>query len=313
MPFAIVDLNHDGIPDLTALVTEGFSVFLGTGGGTFAVPVTYAASPAGTFVARDFNSDGKPDILLGTGFYTLSLYLGNGDGTLRSPSAITVPSSEGLSQTITADFNHDGKLDIATCNPPNVSILLGNGDGTFQPAISYSLGSYPAAIASADFNGDGQPDLAVTDSSGVWIPLGNGDGTFQTPISYAAGPYPDSIAVADFNGDGKPDIVVADNGRNRYGVTVLLGNGDGTFQPYIPHGINFEPYALVAGDFDGDGLPDAGRRHGTRYSADSARIGRRLLPQSGSVFHIRSIRGAGCAGGERLRRRWQVGSGVRGL
>jgi hypothetical protein len=111
-------------------------------------------------------------------------------------------------------------------------------------------------VAAADFNGDGKLDLAVTDSTGVWILLGNGDGTFQNPVSYAAGPYPDSIAIADFNGDGKPDIVVGDNGRNRYSVSVLLGNGDGTFQTFIPHVIHFQPYAVVTGDFNGDGLPD---------------------------------------------------------
>ena len=161
----VVDLNHDGIPDIAALVTGGFAVFLGTGGGSFGPPVTYTASPAGTFVAGDFNSDGNLDILLGTGYYTLSLYLGNGDGTFRTPSESTIPSSEGLNQTITGDFNHDGKLDLATCNPPNVSIMLGNGDGTFQAPLNYSVGSYPSAIAAADFNGDGNLDLAVADAA----------------------------------------------------------------------------------------------------------------------------------------------------
>ena len=156
------------------------------------------------------------------------------------------------------DFNGDGNPDLAVVNAGSnsVSILLGNGDGTFQASQSYTVGSYPYSIAVADFNGDGKPDLAVSDfySSTVSILLGNGDGTFQASQSYAAGNYPYSVAVADFNGDGKPDLAVSNLYNNT--ASVLLGNGDGTFQAYQSYATGTYPYSIAVGDFNGDGAPD---------------------------------------------------------
>jgi hypothetical protein len=124
--------------------------------------------------------------------------------------------SVGLTATSLAagDFNGDGKLDlaVATDSSNNVSVLLGNGDGTFQPAVNYGVGVSPRALALGDFNGDGKIDLvtANTYSNNVSVLFGNGDGTFQASVDYPSGsfPQPQSLAVGDFNGDGRLDLAV---------------------------------------------------------------------------------------------------------
>jgi hypothetical protein len=161
------------------------------------------------------------------------------------------------------DFNGDGLLDLAVANEgtwPNfrdgsVSVLLGNGDGTFQTARNFPAGIAPWSVAVGDFNGDGNQDLAVANfgSNNVSILLGNGDGSFQQ-VNYAAGSSPRSVAVGDFDGDGLPDLAVASASGT---VRVLLGNGDGSFQTthvsYVAGGF---PSSAAVADFDGDGFPD---------------------------------------------------------
>ena len=124
---------------------------------------------------------------------------------------------------------HDGKLDLAAANGVGVSVLLGNGDGAFQPAVTYAAGTYTESIAVGDFNGDGKLDLVVTNnlSSGgtVSVLLGNGDGTFQAPRTYGVGASPYGVAVGDFNGDGKLDLAVTNSGSSG-SVSVRLGNGE---------------------------------------------------------------------------------------
>jgi FG-GAP-like repeat len=156
------------------------------------------------------------------------------------------------------DFNGDGKLDLAVANngSNNVSVLLGNGDGTFQPALNFTVGSNPSSVAVADFNGDGKPDLAVANNDGnnVSILLGNGTGTFQAAVSYGVESGPISMAVADFNGDGKLDLAVASDGNNT--VSILLGNGDGTLQPAALFATENILVSIAAGDFNRDGRLD---------------------------------------------------------
>jgi hypothetical protein len=126
------------------------------------------------------------------------------------------------------DFNGDGRADLAVANAGgSLSILLGNGDGTFRAAGSFAAGAGAYSVAVADFNGDGKADLAVTSFSGgsVGILLGNGDGTFQPVMNNPVGTKPQSVVVGDFNGDGKADLAVT----NFYGgnLSVLLGNTRG--------------------------------------------------------------------------------------
>jgi len=141
-----------------------------------------------------------------------------------------------VDSTVVADFNGDGKPDIAVAIlNQGFEIPLGNGDGTFQALPPVNLGSngfYTNSLTVGDFNGDGKADLAVTDEGDqVAILLGNGDGTFQPPVNYTAGSLPSSVTAADFNGDGKLDLVVTN--YDSKSVSVLLGNGDGTFQPAV--------------------------------------------------------------------------------
>ena len=157
----------------------------------------------------------------------------------------------------TADFNGDGKLDLAVPTGNNtISILLGNGTGTFPTHTEYGVPGHPIAIATGDFNNDGKIDLVTVAGflNQVSVLLGNGDGTFQAHAEYATGSHPSSVAVADVNGDGKLDLIVTDQNDNK--VAVLLGNGDGTFQAHVDYASGNAPAGVAVGDFNGDGKLD---------------------------------------------------------
>jgi hypothetical protein len=169
---------------------------------------------------------------------------------------------EESSSVISGDFNRDGKLDLAVAKwgvhqsitNGTVSVLLGNGDGTFQAATNYRLGTVCYCVATGDFNRDGILDLAIG-CIGVRLMLGHGDGTFGPAVSVEPGPIVPYLAVADFNRDGKLDLMTANNDTGN--ISVLLGNGDGTFQPPLNHPATAQPQYITVGDFNGDGKPDA--------------------------------------------------------
>ena len=221
-----------------------------------------AGSGPQSVAVGDFNGDGKPDLAVVNSYSNnVSILLGNGDGTFQIH--VDYPTGAQPGSVAIGDFNGDGKLDLAVVNSysNNVSVLLGNGNGTFQPAVSYGTGSGtgPAFVAVGDFNRDGKLDLAVanSNSSNVSVLLGNGDGTFQTAVNYDVGGAPTSIAVGDFNHDGKLDLAVAVPvpGPSTY-VSVLLGNGDGTFQTAVNYNAPYAPDAVAVGEFNGDGNLD---------------------------------------------------------
>ena len=181
--------------------------------------------------------------------------------------ALASPATVGSrpQNTVLGDFNNDGRLDLATTNvvSSTLSVLLGNGDGTFQTQTAYAAGASPIAIASGDFNRDGNLDLVVGNAGDatVSVYMGNGDGTFLPQQVYAVGNGPQSIAVADFNGDGWLDLAVVD--RNDHNVIILLGQSDGTFQ--VELNVCEDPLTFPVGesgqviataDFNGDGALD---------------------------------------------------------
>jgi hypothetical protein len=165
----------------------------------------------------------------------------------KDPSAVAV-----------GDFDGDGKLDAVVANfgSDNVSVLLGNGDGTLRDAHNYRVGSGPQSIAVGDFNSDGKLDLAVATlgSNKLSVLLGNGDGTFRRGVNYHVGMGPQFVAAADFNGDGKLDLAVANSADNQ--VNLLVGNGDGTFRPAQSYRVGIAPQSIAVEDFNGDGALD---------------------------------------------------------
>ncbi|WP_276355702.1 immunoglobulin-like domain-containing protein [Cohnella caldifontis] len=159
-----------------------------------------------------------------------------------------------------ADFNHDGKLDLAAANYSDsangVTVMTGNGDGTFNDTVGFAAGGTVSSIAGADFNGDDNLDLVVANqyANTVSILYGNGDAAFSvTAAVYGTGSSPQAAAVGDFNGDGAPDIATCNYVGNS--VSVLLGHGDGTFQENVDYAVT-GPMAIAVRDFNGDGLDD---------------------------------------------------------
>ena len=274
----VSDFNGDGIPDM-ALSNFGLSgglllLLLGKGDGTFrpaSLNVRAAAVAAG-----DFNGDGRPDLAAAEYFNktnNISVLVNAGVSTTTVSFAPITGIATGGSNGAVGDFNGDGKMDLpeakmeAVNEAPSVihavMVLLGKGDGAFQEAVTYRVGSRPFSVATADFNGDGKLDLAVACLGGVSVLLGNGDGGFQPAANYNAGGSPRySVAVGDFNGDGKLDLAVPNDDSS--GVSVLLGKGDGTFGAAVNFAVNGAVGLLAVADFNGDGVADlAGGNGGT--------------------------------------------------
>jgi hypothetical protein len=241
---AVGDFDGNGTLDLAVAESNPFTgqgaviILLGNGDGTFGAAQSYAAGPRPSSVAAaDFDGDGTLDLAVANPGAspdyksTVTILLGNGDGSFQTAQSYAVGAGMLRPCVAVADFDGDGTPDLAVVNfgtspdyQGTATILLGNGDGTFQVAQSYAAGSHASCVAVGDFNADGNVDLAVGSNSGVRILLGNGDGTFQAQQSYAAGGYPTAIVVGDFNGNGYPDLAVADYSSNT--VTVLLNAAD---------------------------------------------------------------------------------------
>ena len=209
----------------------------------------------------DYDGDGKPDIFLvdsdGKGNSALFRNLGGGHFVNVTREAKLDFRGQGMGCAV-GDYDNDGKPDLAVSMdiPSVVSILLGNGDGTFQAGIDTALTCPCTSLSVADLNRDGNLDLVLdTWPEDVTVLLGKGDGTFQPAVNYAMPKDVGYLAVSDFNGDGNPDLAVL-IGNDGDAVSIMLGNGDGSFQPEVFFSAGVTPGFISVGDFNGDGKPD---------------------------------------------------------
>jgi FG-GAP-like repeat len=283
---AVADVNGDGKPDLLVLnefcssstcssineVTVGaMGVLLNNGDGTFQTAVAYDSGGviASSIAVGDVNGDGKPDVVVAQcsglslgicyGGGAAGVMLGNGNGTFQA--AVNYSSGENLPNAVAlADINGDGHLDILVTNhysgdhgdqDGSLAVLLGNGDGTFQTAVTYDPGGAASGLAIADLNGDGKLDAVVTESNcgfcnnqgpspALAVFAGNGDGTFQSAVRFAASADAVSVVAADLNGGGLPDLVVG-NASPSTSVGVLMNTS--TTAVLSPASLTFAPQA----------------------------------------------------------------------
>lgn len=274
---AVGDFNGDGKPDVavTDNGNKAVVVYLNNGTGSFSAPISttiqMSALGPGSIVAGDFNEDGKQDLIVGTiaGPQADIFLAGNGDGSFTQGQ--TLPGSFGFFSAVAVDINHDSHLDLVAGGNGTLYVYLGDGHGAFTQQSFTNQGPSDAffGITAGDFNSDSKIDFlatAVNGNSLRYFP-GNGDGSFGAPSTLASQEIfsPDVIASADFNGDSKRDLLVGSSNI----ATVILGNGDGTFQindsqvhflpipRALPGPVTNSPPIVAAADMDADGKIDA--------------------------------------------------------
>ena len=272
------DFDGDGAIDLATAASgdDGVSVLLNDGGGAFPDHQHYGVGDMPAAIASgDFDGDGAPDLVTANERGdSVSVLLNNGDGIFGDAVAYAV--GDHPDSVVAADFNSDSKLDLATASETDqtISVLLGSGDGTFQSVLTSAAGLEPLSLFAADLDGDGAVDLAATNPSdrSVTVLLGNDNGTFTVAGTYlvcsTSSQVIQSICGGDFDGDGAIDLATVSYYYNTESLSVLLGNGDGTFQAKVDYGVTTHPSQVVVTDLDADGVLDlavSGERDG-RFS-----------------------------------------------
>ena len=264
----IGDFTGDGILDMATIdqKTSNIHIHAGLGNGKFAGDELFEINTAGTgavnfFMATaDLNGDGLADLVVGIrsskGKYLIQPLLRNPTGGFR-PAAIFAPTTVFVSFSL-ADVTRDGRPDLVVVGTAQYGVLVGNGNGTFQPEIqAFSQTLHDPTLAIGDFNGDGNPDLAIPVDNGIFILFGDGTGRFPTGTTFTTTEEFGPIAAADLNKDGKQDLIVESLPRGV--VEVLLGDGGGGFglpQVYFVAPVGAYPTGLAIGDVNGDGILD---------------------------------------------------------
>jgi len=268
---AVGNFNRDSHLDLVVLgASEGsgstrwiadVAVLSGKGAGDFGKARHFAAGDFPNAVAvGKLNGDRNPDLAVAN-FQSsdVSVLLGNGSGGFRV--AKNFPVSSHPNSVAIGNLNGDSRRDLVVTNDnannvSDVSVLLGNGDGTFGAATNFAVGKFPRAVAIGRLNGDSHPDVAVANriSDNVSILLGRGDGTFRAARNFAAGNGPTSIAVGSLNSDPSPDLATANYNSNN--VSVLLGRGDGSFGKAKNFAVGIHPTSVAIGNLNGDSHRD---------------------------------------------------------
>ena len=275
------DLNGDGKTDLVTTNTTGsnVSVLLGEGSASFSNAPDSPFAPGGnprSPAIGNLNADSVPDLVVTDPFTNnVSILLGDGDGSFGPPTSFAT-GGIGSRKVAIGNLNADGFADLAitNLNSVNVSILLGDGTGSFSaaPGSPYAVSSKPLftpsspfGIAIGNFNG-GRPDLVVgSQATSIYVMFGNADGSFTTtpdstilmgdePPTPGPEPIPQWVATGDLDGDGFDDIVSSNRGDNS--VSVLLGNGDGTFGPKTQFDVGTRPESVAIGNLNGGSIPD---------------------------------------------------------
>jgi len=268
------DFNGDGRTDLAYADDAGNRavVLPGSGNAAFQNPLETAITPTPRHVtAADFNGDGRPDLAVTAadrdGVGNVKILLTAANGAPGAPATIT--AGDNPDKIAAADLNGDGRADLVVLNrgdlavqtrPGGISVLAGNGNGTFQPAVNYAAGINPLAVSVADVNGDRRPDIAVSTSTSlgrfaIALLIGNGNGTFRNAVFLTTDFGPGDLAVADFNADGRQDLVIS-HCCGEVDMTYMLGNGDGTFEPEVHFNGGAEIRSIAAVEIGGDAKPD---------------------------------------------------------
>ena len=254
------DLDGDGDIDLLATNLSGgvVTVGLNDGNGSFTTrPVVVGPGARGLGLA-DLDGDGDLDFVsVSYDSNSLSVMLNNGDGSFvaAAPPVLATGGTRPVQMTI-ADFNGDGRMDLAVTSnwDDSVSILAGNGDGTFAAPVQFATGFGPRGIVAGDIDGDGNSDLIVANFNGASVSVlrNNGSGGFAAPVNLGTGYNPYDIALGDLDGDGDLDMVVSNSGSSS--LSIFLNDGAGGFSSAVETvAVGISPGGLSLGDFDRDG------------------------------------------------------------
>ena len=281
-PAAVVsaDVNGDGFPDLVVIGTDQtIAVLINKGDGTFRSPTDYyvAGIEPNAIAVADLRHDGKLDIIVVNGTdNTVSVLLGRGDGTFDAPTAVEQAAGSVKAAPVYAvgsgpvslaigDVNGDGILDVvvANLNDDTVSILRGNGDGTFKPQTTVPTGRGPIFVALADMTNSGRLDILVNNNfdDTLGVILNKGGSVYAPMTTTKLGPQlpvtlPQMMVVGDFNHDGKPDVLTTTAEADGQTVLYLTGRGDGTFNSARSFSTGLQTTYLAVADVDGDGFQD---------------------------------------------------------